>query len=59
VVFVILWEDGCPTGSRARLQARSGRVWQLLAGKIERMTPGYFDIEKGRATAERPAEERG
>jgi hypothetical protein len=29
VVLVVVWEDGCAQGSKARVQARHGFVWQF------------------------------
>jgi ketosteroid isomerase-like protein len=58
VVFVALGEDGRPTGSSARVQARAGWVYEWARGKIVRITT-YMDIDEARAAAERLAEERG
>ena len=58
VLFVVIWEDGCPKGSAARVQARHGDVWEWVQGKIVRIT-SYLDIDKARAAAERLAESRG
>ena len=51
------WEDGCPKGSAARVQARHGDAWEWVQGKIVRIT-SYLDIDKGRAAAERLAASR-
>ncbi|HME04308.1 MAG TPA: nuclear transport factor 2 family protein [Solirubrobacteraceae bacterium] len=58
VLFVVIWEDGCPIGSDARVQARHGDVYEWVQGKIIRITTGYLDIDEGRAAAERLAQER-
>ena len=57
VVFLVLFEDGRPVGSPARVQARAGWVYEWAHGKIVRITT-YTDIDAARAAAERVAEER-
>lgn len=53
VLFVVIWEDGRPRGSDARVQARHGDVYEWVQGKIVRITTGYLDIDEGRAAARR------
>jgi ketosteroid isomerase-like protein len=58
VLLVGIREDGCPRGSKARVQARHLQVFEWAQGEIVRIT-GYPDIDEARAAAERLAEERG
>jgi ketosteroid isomerase-like protein len=57
VLSVAIWEDGCPRGSDARVQARHLQVFEWVQGEIVRIT-GYPDIDEARAAAERLAEDR-
>jgi ketosteroid isomerase-like protein len=57
VLFVVVFEDGCPVGSQGRVQARHGDVSEWVRGKLVRVTSSY-DIDEARAAAERLAEER-
>jgi ketosteroid isomerase-like protein len=58
VLSVAIWEDGCPRGSDARVQARHLQVFEWVQGEILRIT-GYADIDEACAAAERLAQERG
>jgi len=58
VVFGAYRQRGRPVGSIGEVQLRQGWVALFEDGMIARMTV-YFDIDEGRAAAERLAEERG
>jgi ketosteroid isomerase-like protein len=57
VLFLVIWEHGRPVGSKGRVQARHGDVYEWVQGKLVRVT-SYYDIDEARAAAERRAEER-
>src|SRR5207248_3381764 len=47
-------KTGHPVGSKGRVQARHGDVWEWVRGKLVRLTSSY-DIDEARAAAERLA----
>jgi hypothetical protein len=58
VLSVAIREDGCPRGSKARVQARHLQVFEWMQGEIVRIT-GYPGIDEARGAAERLAQDRG
>ena len=58
VVFGVLIQEGRLVGSVAHVGQREGWVYIWARGLIARLETSYFDIDEGRAAAERLAEER-
>lgn len=58
VGYAVVREDGRMKGSGGRVQARNAWVSVWVEGRIVR-TAMFSDIDKGRAAAERLAEQRG
>jgi len=58
IVFGVLIQEGRLIGSDAQVGQREGWVYVWVGGLIARLETSYFDIAKGRASAERLAEER-
>jgi ketosteroid isomerase-like protein len=58
VVFGVLIQEGRLVGSGAHVGQREGWVYVWARGLIARLETTYFDIDEGRAAAERLAEER-
>jgi ketosteroid isomerase-like protein len=58
IVFAVLIQEGRPVGSAAHVGQREGWVYIWARGLIARLQTSYFDIDEGRAAAERLAEER-
>jgi ketosteroid isomerase-like protein len=59
VVFGVLIQEGRLVGSAAHVGQREGWVYIWARGVIARLETTYFDIDEGRAAAERFARERG
>ncbi len=57
VVFAVVIQDGRLVGSAGRIRQREGWVYLCVGGSIARLTT--FDVDQGRAAAERLAQERG
>ena len=58
LVLAVVWQRGRPANSTGRLQRREAYVLEWVEDMIRRTTV-YADVDKGRAAAERLAEERG
>jgi ketosteroid isomerase-like protein len=58
VVFVVYRQEGRPVGSSGLVRSRAVSVYQWADGEVARATT-YDDIDKGRAAAERLAQETG
>jgi uncharacterized protein (TIGR02246 family) len=56
VVFAVVVQDARPAGGDGHVRQREGWVYVWVGGLIERFT--VCDIDEGRATAERLAQER-
>ena len=56
VVFAVVTQNGRPVGSASHLRQREGWVYVWVGGLIVRLTT--YDVDEGRAAAERLAEER-
>jgi ketosteroid isomerase-like protein len=56
VVFAVLIQDGRPVGSAGHVRQREGWVYIWARGLIARLTT--YDVDEGRAAAERLAQER-
>ncbi|HEX3510277.1 MAG TPA: nuclear transport factor 2 family protein [Solirubrobacteraceae bacterium] len=56
VVFALCIQDGRLVGSAGHIRQREGWVYIWARGSIARLTT--YDVDEGRATAERLAEER-
>jgi len=59
VVFGVLIQEGRLVGSASHVRQREGWVTVWARGLIARLETTYFDIDEGRAAAERLAQERG
>ena len=57
IVFAVVIQNGRPAGSAGHLRQSEGWVFVWARGLIARLT--VYDIDEGRAAAERLAEERG
>jgi ketosteroid isomerase-like protein len=57
VVFAVVIQDGRLVGGDGRLRQREGWVYLWVGGSIARLTT--YEVDEGRAAAERLAEERG
>ena len=57
VVLAVVIQDGRLVGSGGRIRQREGWVYLCVGGLIARLTT--YDVDEGRAAAERLAEERG
>ena len=57
VVFAVVIQDGRLAGSAGHIRQREGWVYICVGGSIVRLT--IFDVDEGRAAAERLAQERG
>jgi uncharacterized protein (TIGR02246 family) len=57
VVFAVVAQNGRPAGSGGQLRQREGWVFVWVRGLIARLT--IFEVDDGRAAAERLAMERG
>jgi ketosteroid isomerase-like protein len=56
VVFAVVSQNGRPVGADGHVRQREGWVYLLVGGSIARVT--IFDVDEGRAAAERLAQER-
>ena len=56
VVFAVMIQDGRLVGSAGRIRQREGWVYLWVGGLIARLTT--YELDEGRAAAERVAEER-
>ncbi len=56
VVFAVVVQNGRPAGSSGHLRQREGWVFVWVGGLIARLT--IYEVDEGRAAAERLAEER-
>jgi ketosteroid isomerase-like protein len=57
VVFAVVIQNGRPAGSAGHVRQREGWVYLCVGGSIARLA--IFDVDEGRAIAERLARERG
>ena len=57
VVFAVVVQNGRPAGSAGHLRQREGWVFVWVRGLISRLVT--YEVDEGRAAAERLAEERG
>jgi ketosteroid isomerase-like protein len=57
VVFAVVVQDGRLVGSAGRIRQREGWVFVWVGGSIARVA--VYEVDQGRATAERLAQERG
>ena len=57
VVFAVVIQDGRPVGGDGRVRQREGWVYLWVGGSIARLTT--YEVDQGRAAAERLAEQRG
>jgi ketosteroid isomerase-like protein len=57
VVFAVVIQDGRPVGGHGRLRQREGWAYLWVGGSIARLAT--YEVDQGRAAAERLAEQRG
>ena len=57
VVLAVVRQDARPAGSAGRVQQRPAFVFEWVEGMVARTTV-YYDLDAGRAAAERLAESR-
>jgi len=57
VVFAVVIQDGRPVGGDGHVRQREGWVYLCEGGSLARLTT--FEVDQGRAAAERLAQERG
>ncbi len=57
VVFAVVTQNGRPVGSAGHVRQREGWVYVWVGCLIARVT--IYDVDEGRAAAERLAEEQG
>jgi ketosteroid isomerase-like protein len=57
VAFAVVIQDGRLVGSASHIRQREGWVYLCVGGSIARLT--IFDVDEGRAAAERLARDRG
>jgi ketosteroid isomerase-like protein len=57
VVFAVAIQDGRLVGSASRIRQREGWVYLWVGGSIARLAT--YEVDQGRAAAERLAQERG